>query len=99
LYQLEQAKREVVVWKAGKPWTQRRCVMIVLISHHPFEQTLMHWGQLFLNGGPLIWARRRRWSPISGLHQDRRVIVILINTPSDPYYSSQIRIYLSLECV
>jgi hypothetical protein len=28
----------------------------------------------------LIWARRRRWSPISGLHWDRLVIVILINS-------------------
>ena len=31
-------------------------------------------------GGRMIRARRRRCSPISGLHQARRVIVILINS-------------------
>jgi hypothetical protein len=31
----------------------------------------------------LIWARRRRWSPISGLHQDERSS-LLIGTPGRP---------------
>jgi hypothetical protein len=52
-----EAPKYKFIWRRKEVQPPR---VVLLIFRHPFEQTLTRWGQRFLKGGRMIWARRRR---------------------------------------